>query len=227
MELKDKKVLVVDDEIELCEIISDELRVFGAFPVSAQSVEQALKVVTGQKVDLVISDIRMPGASGIELLNVIRRSRVDLPVVLITGFADITVAEALACGAEAVVSKPFDLDALFRLCERLVKPLTERWIRESQLSAPEMQAEESLSYGRGGFFVRHNEGALPGPGTLLRVTVDRGSRPDKTFEVVCRWARPEGKDLPSGWGAEIRAWDVDTAKQGWDHANKVPFIPLK
>ncbi len=227
MELKGKTVLVVDDEIDLCEIIATELRVFGASPLSAQSVDHALKIIASQKIDLVISDIRMPGASGIELLNVIRRTRVDLPVVLITGYADISVAEALAWGAEAVVNKPFDLDALFELCERLVKPLTQRWMREFQLTSTKVIGEENLSYGRGGFFVKNNEGPLPKTGALFQVTVDRGSRPDKTFEVVCRWARPERKDQPEGWGAEIQAWDADTAKQGWEHEGKIPFIPLK
>lgn len=227
MELKGKTVLVVDDEVDLCEIISAELRVFGASPMAAQNVEQALRVIAQHKIDLVISDIRMPGASGIELLNVIRRTRVDLPVVLITGYADVTVAEALAQGAEAVVSKPFDLDALFELCGRLVKPLTQRWVREFQLSDSQVLEEDDLSYGRGGFFVKAAEGRLPKPGTLLQVKVDRGSRPDKTFEVVCRWARAEHKDRPVGWGAEIQAWDGPTAKQGWEHEEKIPFIPLK
>jgi CheY-like chemotaxis protein len=227
MELKGKTVLVVDDEIDLCEIMGAELRDMGASSLSAQRVDHAIRIIASQKIDLVISDIRMPGASGIELLNVIRRTRVDLPVALITGHADISIAEALACGAEVVVSKPFDFDALFELCERLVKPLTQRWMREFQLSSTKVIGEENLSYGRGGFFVKNTDGPLPKTGALFQVTVDRGSRPDKTFEVVCRWARPERKDQPEGWGAEIQAWDAPTAKQGWDHENKVPFIPLK
>lgn len=226
MELKGKNVLVVDDEKDLCEIIAAELRVLGAIPVTANSVAQALEVIGKKTVDLVISDIRMPGASGIELLNTIRRSRTDLPVILITGYADITIAEALSRGAEAVVNKPFDLDELFQLCERLVKPLTQRWVREFELTSAKIIGEENLSYGRGGFFVK-DDGPLPKVGALFQVKIDRGSRPDKTFEVVCRWGRPERKDMPEGWGAEIQAWDVDTAKQGWDHENKVPFIPLK
>lgn len=226
MELNGKVVLVVDDEVDLCEIISAELRVLGAVPKAAHTVEEALKILSSSEIDLVISDIRMPGASGVELLNVIRRTRVDLPVVLITGYADITVAEALSRGAEAVVNKPFDLDSLFELCERLVKPLTQRWMREFQLATTKVIGEENLSYGRGGFFVK-GDGPLPKIGTLFQVTIDRGAKMHKTFEVVCRWGRPERKDMPEGWGAEIQAWDADTAKQGWEHEEKVPFIPLK
>ncbi len=226
MELRGKNVLVVDDEKDLCEIISSELRVLGAIPTSAHSVAEALSVFEQEEIDLVISDIRMPGASGMELLNSIRRKRVDLPVIFITGFTDVTVAEALARGAEAVVNKPFDLDSLFELCERLVEPLTQRWMRGFELTTSKVIEEKNLSYGRGGFFVKGGA-PLPKIGTLFQITIDRGAAPAKTFEVICRWGRPERKDLPEGWGAEIQAWDANTAKQGWEHEEKIPFIPLK
>ncbi|MFP5490892.1 MAG: response regulator [Bacteriovoracia bacterium] len=223
MELKGKTVLVVDDEKDLCEILATELASLGANTLMAHNVKQALDLIEGHDVALVISDIRMPGSSGVELLDTIRKTRVNLPVILITGFADITVAEALGRGAEAVVNKPFDMDSLFELCEKLVKPLTERWMREVKCDKITTVGEEKLSYGRGGFFVPG--GPLPKVGALFQLVIDRGTLPQKTFEVVCRWGRPQKKDGPEGWGAEIQAWDEKTAADGWDNETKIPFIP--
>src|SRR5690606_24711665 len=145
--------------------------------------------------------------------------------ILITGYADITTPEALNRGAEAVVNKPFDLDELFVLCDRLVKPLTERWMKEFKSESIQQIPEGNLSYGRGGFFVKGSP--QPKAGALFKIVIDGGSKTPKTYEVVCRWGRPEKKDMPEGWGAEIQAWDTATEKQGWEHQQKVPFIPIK
>jgi DNA-binding NtrC family response regulator len=117
MGLTGKTVLIVDDEKDLCDIIAAELSSAGAHPVSVHNVDEAREYLAKSHVDLVVSDIRMPRVSGIELLKSVDKS---LPVVLMTGFSDITVPEALARGARAVVSKPFDLDELRILCEGLV-----------------------------------------------------------------------------------------------------------
>lgn len=226
MQLKDKTVLVVDDEKDLCEILASELADLGARPLLAHNVPEALAIIEAQQVDLVISDIRMPGASGVELLDSIRRQHIDLPVVLVTGFADITVAEALARGAEAVMQKPYDMDQLFELCKRLVKPLTERWMKTFDAAHITRVPQDKLSYGRGGFFVNAPTG--PQVGALFHLTVDRGEKPGLNFEVVCRWGRDKDKgEGPAGWGAEITAWDEEAQKTGWPHADKLAFIPLK
>ncbi|MBY0518214.1 MAG: response regulator [Bacteriovoracaceae bacterium] len=118
--LNGKTVLIVDDEKELCEIIASELLVSGANPVQAHSVKDALERLSQAKFDLVISDIRMPGDSGVDLLDTLRLRGDNLPVILMTGFADISEHEAIKRGAGAVVSKPFDLDDLFKVCNQLI-----------------------------------------------------------------------------------------------------------
>jgi DNA-binding NtrC family response regulator len=66
--------------------------------------------------DLVISDVRMPGCSGLDVLGALRRTDVRTPVILITGFGDAeTHAEAHRLGALAVFNKPFDMDDLHTL----------------------------------------------------------------------------------------------------------------
>ncbi len=118
--LNGKTVLIVDDEKDLCEIIAIELLVTGANPVQAHTVKEALERISQGNVDLVISDIRMPGDSGVDLLDTLRLRGDKLPVILITGFADISEHEAMKRGAGAIVSKPFDLDDLFKVCNQLV-----------------------------------------------------------------------------------------------------------
>jgi DNA-binding NtrC family response regulator len=118
--LNGKTVLVVDDEKDLCEIIASELLVSGANPLQAHNVQEALQRLSQGHVDLIISDIRMPGDSGVDLLDTLRGRGYKLPVILMTGFADISEHEAIRRGAGAVVSKPFDLDQLFKVCNELV-----------------------------------------------------------------------------------------------------------
>ena len=73
--------------------------------------------------DLIISDVRMPGRSGLEVLRVLRRTDRHTPVILITGFGDPdTHAEAHQLGALAVFNKPFDLDDLRTLVVSLREP---------------------------------------------------------------------------------------------------------
>lgn len=110
--LHGKAILLVDDEKDICDIIAVELFVSGANPVKVHDVQSALKTMDERKIDLVISDIRMPGTSGVELLDILSKRPVKIPVILITGFADISEEAALAKGAFQIVSKPFDLDEL-------------------------------------------------------------------------------------------------------------------
>src|SRR5690606_8059363 len=114
--LKEKTLLVVDDEADLREIISMELEYFGATVYQAESVSKALEVLNNHSIDLIISDIRMPGSTGVDLLKTVREQNVSLPaIILITGFADLDISEAFALGAEALVHKPFNIDELLDL----------------------------------------------------------------------------------------------------------------
>ncbi len=119
--LNGKAILLVDDEKDICDIIAAELLVSGANPVKAYDVQSALKTLGERKIDLLISDIRMPGTSGVELLDILRKRHVKIPVILITGFADISEEAALAKGAFKIISKPFDLDELLNSAASALK----------------------------------------------------------------------------------------------------------
>ncbi len=109
------KILIVDDEPEICELFSLELQDEGWSTCVASNGSKAFEIVQENDIDVVISDVRMPGGDGIELLRRIKERNLNSPeVILVTGFADITSDEAIKKGAKAVFAKPIDFAAIIR-----------------------------------------------------------------------------------------------------------------
>jgi len=105
------RILVVDDETPVRVTLAANLELEGYEVVEAHDGPSALDHVRDSSFDLVITDIRMPGMSGVELFHEIRRLRPTLPVVLMTAFAvEGLVQEALREGAHMVLQKPFAID---------------------------------------------------------------------------------------------------------------------
>lgn len=115
-----KHILVVDDEQDICDLLSIELMDQGYNYFIANSVTEAVKILKNSPVDLVITDIRMPQKSGIELLKELRKNNHQLPVVFMTGFSDITENQALSLGASAVVAKPFEMSQMVKVCSDIL-----------------------------------------------------------------------------------------------------------
>jgi putative two-component system response regulator len=103
------KILVVDDEPYICELISRWLRSEGHECTSASSAEMAIDLLEEQVFHLVVTDIMMPGMSGLELLTLIRKKYPDVVVVMVTAVDDRkTGILALELGAYGYVIKPFE-----------------------------------------------------------------------------------------------------------------------
>lgn len=113
MKNDDIRLLVVDDERSICDILGQYLRIKGYTVLIAKSAEDAISILKKEKIDLVLSDIKMPGMSGVELLKWIRDYNRILPVLLTTGFPTLDSAiEALKCGAFDYLTKPFHLEEI-------------------------------------------------------------------------------------------------------------------
>jgi len=98
----------VDDDRVVRGLIAEILRRAGHDVVAAAEADEALLLAADSTIELVITDMTMPGMSGIDLVRALHADRPDLPVLIVTGSgADDTVAEALASGAAGVVGKPF------------------------------------------------------------------------------------------------------------------------
>lgn len=100
-------ILCVDDEPAIGMILEDTLERAGHTPVIATSVPQALQALQKGGVDLIISDYRMPGLSGLEFLQLLRQEGYDVPLIMLTGFATIEHAvESIKAGAIDYITKP-------------------------------------------------------------------------------------------------------------------------
>ncbi|TMB17119.1 MAG: sigma-54-dependent Fis family transcriptional regulator [Deltaproteobacteria bacterium] len=107
------KVLVVDDERKMRRVLQIELERMGIDSVAAESGEEALARFQSEKIDLVLTDLKMPGMSGLELLARVRELDADVPVIVLTAYGTVqTAVEAMKLGAFDYVLKPFDLEAV-------------------------------------------------------------------------------------------------------------------
>src|SRR5581483_1460803 len=148
------RILVIDDEDVVRGLVVEILETAGHAAVGAESAERALTLLESSDFDLVVSDVVMPGLSGLELLERVRERRASLPVVLVTGAGTYdTLSEALTRGAAGLVTKPFahaDLqnavaDALER-ASRSREELRERLLAPTLASALANAIEARDSY---------------------------------------------------------------------------------
>ncbi len=218
-EPKDVVVLVVDDEDALRQAIVFDFNRKGFQVLEASSGNKALEIVKKTKVDIVLTDVRMPDGSGVDLLNQLRQLNPGLPVVMfITGFADLTLEDAYDKGADAVFSKPFDRKALMASVMKAVASNDEKWSARKfdrvessfvvNLRCPSIGTAmqgNMLNLGRGGMFVALKE---PLPPTETKVFFEI-SLQDRNIPAIegsgtVRWARIHSSvHFPTGCGIEF------------------------
>jgi two-component system NtrC family response regulator len=106
-------ILVVDDEPNYLIVLSELLKEEGFEVITAQKGEDGLKIVQDTDLDLVITDMRMPGMDGLELLKAVKSYNKDLPVIMITAFGEVEKAVvAMKAGAYNYLAKPFNNEEL-------------------------------------------------------------------------------------------------------------------
>jgi DNA-binding NtrC family response regulator len=107
------RVLIVDDDAGQRSLLNSFLTSQGLQTVVVDSGERALEVLRNQDVQMMISDVRMPGISGLETLRLARKEHARLPILLVTAFTDVRDAvNAIRDGAVDYLAKPIDLDQL-------------------------------------------------------------------------------------------------------------------
>ena len=116
------QILVVDDDRAMREMLASLFKERGLWVEEAGSARAAMELAAEREFDVVLSDIRMPGLSGIELVGQLRRLRPATPVVLMTAFGTIDSAvEAMRAGAFDYITKPFEPDAVVFAIDRAVE----------------------------------------------------------------------------------------------------------
>ncbi|NWG28897.1 MAG: response regulator [Ignavibacteriaceae bacterium] len=109
-----ESILIVDDDINLCTVLSEELKAVGYETSYLSDGEEAAKVLTNWKGDLLLLDLMMPGIDGFDLLQKIKNHHNSHPkVIVLTAYADVKSAiESARLGATDFISKPYDFDEL-------------------------------------------------------------------------------------------------------------------
>jgi len=120
---KPARILVVDDDEGIRQLVHTLLKNAGYRADSVEDALEAQKRLAKKNYDVVVSDIMMPGMSGIDLLKILQQNASDVPVILMTGNPDLeTAAEAIRAGSAVdYLSKPFSTDQMLKTVARAVE----------------------------------------------------------------------------------------------------------
>jgi len=126
-------ILIVDDDRNLCRILKGQLEKAGFNALVTHDVDSALPVIREKDLDLIITDLKMPGKSGMDLLPLSREQKPATPIIMITAYGNIESAvAAIKQGAYDFITKPFEEDELLNVIK---KALTESQKNRELLSA--------------------------------------------------------------------------------------------
>ncbi len=238
-----KKILIVDDEVDLLEILGTFFQSKGFEVLTAPDGVEAQKIIDDEAhLDVVIADVKMPRAGGIEVLKkVVEKLPGVPPVIFISGYAETSAVEAFSLGAEELLAKPFPREMVFESVQRVLTPYEMRW--DSVLEDPDLvsgfdcvvkkeewEKSKDRYLGRGGVFIPL-EGDFPSSFEVCKFSIKLEGKADSVFcgHGVVRWVRREVKrDLATGIGLEVQGLSKDSKKMFINYLTKnavVSFIP--
>jgi DNA-binding response OmpR family regulator len=114
------KILLVDDEPDIVEVIQDRLEAYGFTVITAGTGVEALRKLSVEKFDGVLLDVKMPEMGGIEALAEIRKRDTKIPIIIITSSSTREAAiDAIAKGANEYILKPFEWEELKAKIQRV------------------------------------------------------------------------------------------------------------
>jgi signal transduction histidine kinase/DNA-binding response OmpR family regulator len=132
------RILVVDDESIVLSLVRDALEDEHYLVETAVKAKDALAIVNAKRIDLIVTDIRMPDMSGIELVKKVRAVQPDVGVIFMTGYANLNSAkDAIKHGAFDYILKPFELDEIRRAVGGAVKRIQ----KEAAQKDPQQQLD--------------------------------------------------------------------------------------
>jgi len=132
-------ILIVDDSGSTLEVMQRNLSAEGFQAFTAPGVEEAIEILESDKIDLVITDYKMPKLSGLDLVRFIRENYKDTEVMMITGYASVNGAvKAVKAGAEEYLAKPFTDEELISAVNSVLEKLK---LKRTQLDDPDIKAK--------------------------------------------------------------------------------------
>ncbi|UER67905.1 sigma-54 dependent transcriptional regulator [Borrelia sp. BU AG58] len=198
------KVLIADDEKNIREGIATYLEEEGFFVFTASDGEEALETIENEKIDAVISDLRMPQLSGEQLLKIVKDKNSDIPFIILTAHGTVDSAvDAMREGAYDFLTKPVDLERLLLIIKRALNGQKDK-IHES-ISSKSVIIRKDLNY----------YGRILGKSLVMQ----------KTLELVNKIAKSKASVLitgESGVGKEV----IADAIFDLSNRNDKPFIKV-
>jgi DNA-binding NtrC family response regulator len=187
---KPPRILIVDDDPGQRSLLDSFLRTQGFETVTADSGGRALEILSAGKFDMMISDVRMPGLTGLETLRRVRQQFAALPVLLVTAYTDIRDAvEAMRDGAVNYLAKPIDLDELLVTVQQatgVAKSAAPRY-REDKILPPEVVARSPI------MMALYQDISLIAPSeTRVLITGESGVGKEVVADVIHAWSSRAG-----------------------------------
>jgi two-component system, response regulator PdtaR len=229
------RVLLIDDNRALAENLAEVLEEEGVATSIAESGEEALAILEDRRFDLVITDMRMPGMDGLEVLRAVNHRSPGTPVIVMTAYArDSALEKAQAAGALGVVVKPIDIDYLIGLVARLAPPRSHVLLVEDDPNlrvnlAEALWAEANLVPVTAGDVAsaRRAAASVSFPIAVIDVNLPDGSGTDlaSDLQIAGRGASCCRIIYITGYGAEME----EALRRMFDNANvrllEKPFSP--
>src|SRR2546428_74164 len=112
-------ILIVEDEPKMLRLLDLNLSEEGYSTHTAQDADSGLKILRQEKIDLVLTDLKLPGMDGLEFLQAVKRSGANVPVIVMTAYGTVeTAVEAMKAGASDYVLKPFSIEEIKLIVSR-------------------------------------------------------------------------------------------------------------
>ncbi len=138
------RILIVDDEATIRESLRESLVAEGYDAEIAESGEEALAKTHGTVYDLVVTDLRLPGVSGLDILRALRNQNNETPVIMMTAYGDVdTAVSAMRSGAYDFIPKPFKLSAMKKQIRAALRATSE--VTATNTPTPEVVVKESAA----------------------------------------------------------------------------------
>lgn len=190
-------VLVVDDEGSIRELIASQLKIFGQDCVTAASADEAYQIALGEpRPALVISDVHMPGTSGVQLLHQIKELDENIQVVMVSGLNDLeTVRECLRNGAYDYLIKPFELEDLVNTVRRAIE--RNHLLRQNESYRIDLEAMVSEQTDQ----IRQTRDIAVF--TLARLAESRDNETGLHLERMAEYSRRLAEELKSSEGSAV------------------------